>query len=235
MGNTPLSVVVVEWGEIAAWVFGVAAKSVLLWRLQAQGLHHTYRFFWLYLVAGVVRSAGLLTLYFTAGQEQTTTYGIAYVTTAPILAVLRILVVLELYSLVLQNHPGIETLGRWVIKGGLVVAVVIASLMLYPDFAKAEPTYILLFYVTVFERAVNSALLLLLAIITGFLVWFPVPLNRNTILHALVFGAYFSGSAILLLFRNVWGIEVVRTLSTINLVVQNLCLAAVALARIQQG
>ena len=115
------------------------------------------------------------------------------------------------------------------------VAIVIAALTLYPDFSSRDTTYIALFYTAVFERAVSSVLLVFLAIIAGFLVWFPVPLSRNTIVHAIAFGMYFSAAAILLLLRNVGGPDVLRVMSTVNLVVQNLSLVAWILFLTKRG
>ena len=146
--------------------------------------------------------------------------------TAPVIAILQVLVVLELYSLVLQRHPGIRTLGRWVVTGGLLLGLLITVLTLVPDFSNVEQKYQWVLYCSIFERTVASTLLLFLVAITSFLIWFPVPLSRNAVFHALLFGVYFSGGAMLLMLRNVVGPEIIRTLSTVNLLLAVCCFVA---------
>ena len=203
------------------WIFQYAAQIVLLLRLGTMGLVKNYRFFCLYLLASLVKTSALLFL-----DRRTDAYGWTYVSFVPITGILTVLVVVELYGLVLRDHAGIVTLGRWVVSGGLILAFIIAVASLYPDLGNPAEEYPILLYFNVFERALESALLVFLVLLTAFLVWFPVPLSRNTIVHTIVFGVYFSSEALLLLIRNVVGDEPTRILSTINLGVASFCLVA---------
>lgn len=207
--------------EQSIWIFQYAAQLVLLLRLGTMGLAKSYRFFCLYLLVRLVKTSALLFL-----DRSTDAYGWTYVSFVPITGILVVLVVLELYGLVLRDHPGIVTLGRWVVSGGLVLAFVIAVVSLYPDLGNPAEKYPILLYFNVFQRALDSALLVFLLLLTAFLVWFPVPLSRNIILHTIVFGTYFSSEALLLLIRNVVGPDPTRILSTINLGVESFCLVA---------
>jgi len=195
-------------------------KVALLARLASQGLVRTYKFFAALMLAEFVLAVGL---FLFAPDPQSAQYAWAYVASLPVLAVLRVLVILELYSLVLRNHPGIERFGQWVVSGGLLAAVAIAVITLFPDFSNTEQDHVFLLYASIFERAISSALLLFLALITAFLVWFPVPLSRNTVLHSFVFAVFFLSNSVLLLIRNIVGLDIVRTVSTVNLAVGCAC------------
>ena len=205
--------------ESAIWVIQLATQIVLLLRLWALGVIRRYRFFSIYLAAQVSVTSVLLWV-----EIGTSAYGYTYALFVPVRGILAVLVVLELYSVILRDHTGIATLGRWVVSGGLAVAFTIAAISLFPDLSNPTEIELLVLYVNAFERALDSALLLFLMLITAFLIWFPVPLSRNSILHTIIFGVYFSSQALLLLIRNLVGYELTRVLSTISLATASLCL-----------
>jgi hypothetical protein len=132
-------------------------------------------------------------------------YGYAWVATAPLFWLAYILVVLELYSLVLRDYPGIASLGRWVLIAGLVVSVGLSGLSLKIDLSNAGELYRLILYTTSIERGVMTSLAIFLLVIALFLMWFPVPLSRNVMMHSMVCALYFLGSTMGLLVRNVTG------------------------------
>lgn len=212
--------IVLAPGEETLWLITLAAEIALAARLCAQGLAKTYRFFAALILLDAARSAVML---FVFGDPSSEGYAWTYIATTLPVSFLHVLVVLELFTLVLRSYPGIQTLSRWVISGGLAIAVLITALTLLPDFSSAEQQQLTLIYISIFERTVSSVLLLFLAVIAAFLVWYPVPLNRNTVAHTLLFGVYFSSEAILMLFRNVLGAEVIRPLSTAHMVFNALC------------
>ena len=205
--------------ERSIWTLNCLAEVVLLLRLWRVGLWKTYRFFFLYIFVDLVRTG-----VFACLEIGTNAYGWVFVAFLPVDLICAALAILEIYGLVLRRYAGIGTMGRWAVTGGLVVSSLIAVVSLYPDMTNPAEQYPVLLYVFVFHRAVSSALLVFVLCITAFLVWFPVPLSRNVIVHALVFAVYFSGNALLLLIRNVAGNELTRLLSTINLGITTLCL-----------
>ena len=218
--------------ENAEWVVGWAAQIVVLAQLVRRRLAGVYRCFAALMAVGILRTLGLLLF---LPDPSTRAYAWTYVATVPLMSVLQVLVVLEVYSLVLRNHPGIQSLGRWIVTGGLAVALIIVTLTLFPDVSNMDQQHRFLLYASLFDRAVRSVLVVFLAVITAFLVWFPVPLNRNTIVHTFLFGVYFSFTAVLLLLRNAIGLQAVRVLSTANLVVTILCYAAWAILLSPKG
>lgn len=207
--------------ENLLWAFVTVAQVVLLLRLWESGLWKIYRFFFGFLAVDVVRTGVLFFLPYG-----TDAYGWAFLSFIPLTSLCALLAIVEIYSLVFRGYKGIGTLSRWVITGGLVLAGGIAVLTAYPDFGNRAEAYPILLHFFVLQRAVDSALLLFLLFVTLFLVWFPVPLSRNVILHTIVFGAAFASQALLLLIRDVAGNAPTHLLSTVSLAAEALCLLA---------
>lgn len=216
--------------ERGLWGVVYAAQVILLLRLRQQGLHRRYRFFAWYLAAQIAEASTLLLL-----RQGTTAYGSAYAAFVPVLGLCAAMATLEVYDLVLRDYPGIRTLGRWAVLGGLTAALVIAGLTLAPDLSNAAEVYPLMRSFHVFQRALYSALLLFVLFISAFLVWFPVPLTRNAVLHTIVFTVGFAGKSLALLLRNVGGVELRLISSTLNLAIAAACLAAWTLFLTRRG
>jgi len=205
--------------ERALWLVVYVAQIVLLARLVEQGLLRRYRFFALYLGVQILEASLLLGI-----PGDTTAYGVVYAAFVPIIGVCATLAVLELHDLVLRGYPGIRSLARWAITASLGVALGIAALTLSPDLSNPNEAYPLMRSFHVFQRVLYSALFLFVLFATGFLLWFPLPLNRNTVLHTLVFLVSFAGRSVTLLLRNVGGPDLRELASTINLGVAGMCL-----------
>lgn len=182
------------WGGTAV---GCAALAS---RLCVTGLKRVFPFFFIYLVFRLVRSTGLYFLPYG-----TNLYGYIWVATAPLFWLANILVVLELYSLVLRDYPGIASLGRWVLMFGFAASIGVSGLTLTIDLSNPNELYRLILYTTAIERGVMTSLAIFLFVITLFLMWYPVPLSRNVLRHSAVCALYFLGSTMGLLVRNVAG------------------------------
>jgi hypothetical protein len=196
--------------------FSILANAVAALRLYQLNLNRVYRFFFAYLVFATIRSLILLPFNLRSGA-----YGLIYLATLPILWIFYVLIVLELYSLVLQNYSGIYSLGRWILYGALFFSVVVSILTLIPSWGK-EP-YRLLFWCTTVERGVVFSLVIFLLLILIFLSRYPVALNRNTIVHCIVYTVFFLGTSMTILVRNVVGHEVMRELNGVLLVISAAC------------
>lgn len=205
--------------EHALWLLVAVAQLVLLGRLSEQGLIRRYRFFALYIGVQVFE-AGLLFLL----RPGTSAYGWVYAAFVPLIGLCATLAVLELYELVLRDYAGIRSLARWAISGSLALALAVAALTLSPDLSNPAEAYPLIRAFHVFQRVLYSALFLFLLFATAFLFWFPLPLNRNIILHTVVFLASFAGRSGTLLLRNVGGVELRLLASTVNLAIAATCL-----------
>ena len=198
------------------WLLSTLATVVLLARLWNFGLLPTYRFFASYLLFDVIRSAFVF--------SSTTIYAWMWVTTEPLLWLLYIVVVLELYSLVFKNYPGIATMGRWAVMGTLSLSFIVALLTLLVD-VRASQEYPILQGIFVIDRVVCTSLMLFLILINVFLLSFPVTLTRNVVSYCIGYFVYFAGKMASLFFQNLHGTQVIRIVSTIVLLISVGCLA----------
>jgi hypothetical protein len=194
------------------WGLSIVANAATAWRLRQLGLHVIYRFFFAYLMFAAARS---VTLFLLPVRLYSGTYAIIYLVTAPVLWIFYVLVVLELYSLVLKNYAGIYSLGRWTLYGALFFSIAISVLTLIPSWGNESSR--LLFWCNTVERGVVFSLVIFLLIILLFLSSYPVALNRNILVHCIVYTVYFLGISMIELIRNMVGHEVVRQLNNVVL------------------
>ena len=190
------------------WGFSIVANATAALRLYQLDLNRVYRFFFAFLVLTTARS--LLLLPFNVREN---TYSLIYLATLPILWVFYILIVLELYSLVLQNYSGIYSLGRWTLYGALFFSVTVSILTLIPSWGNEKSK--LLFWCTTVERGVDFSLVIFLLLILIFLTRYPVALNRNIIVHCIVYTVFFLGTSMTILVRDVVGHEVMHQLNSV--------------------
>jgi hypothetical protein len=89
----------------------------------------------------------------------------------------------------------------------LGAATLVAAISMYPDWAvnhgSANPVQVVL----LLSRAFTSIVFFHLILMMVFLVWFPVVLPRNAILHCLLFTLYFLSKSFAILLRNIGGWE----------------------------
>ena len=214
-----------DWLEIAAYV-------VLYVRLRSQGLHRVYRVFGAYLLFRAARSVALAVLPWafygvwghSYGQFANNVYGWVWILTEPVVWILQVLVVLELYSLVLQNFKGIASVGRWVLLAGLTIAIVLSSVTLPSELTHSAQHYTLLRGWLVVSRALDASLVIFLLFITAFLAWFPVPLNRNVVLYSMVYALYFITDTLAKLASNLLGASAWGAVNIAGNCVDLLCL-----------
>ena len=197
----------------------LAAYLGLLLKIYFEPALHRYRYFAIYLAVMAVR--GMLTLLIP---ERTTLYGVVYVVSAPIVWICYLLVVIEMYSHVLEGYKGIATFGRYTLAAALGFSVVLAGSTLIFDLSSQNEEFPILLTVFAAERWVISSLVVLLLSITVFMIWFPVPLRKNIVVHSLVFFLYFISKALALFFRNTMG---PTAINLVNLAV--MCTAAACL------
>jgi hypothetical protein len=115
-----------------------------------------------------------------------------WVYSQPITWVLDILVVRELCRVILEKHPGLVTLGRWGMYGGVVVAAFLSFLSLLPHISSSMPARSrLIAYWIATGRGVTLALAIFLILMLFALSRYPVHLSRNVILNALLFTLVF--------------------------------------------
>jgi hypothetical protein len=200
----------ISLSTLNAWlkIASVVALGILLLKLYWTGLFRIYRYFVAYVMVELVRG-----LVMSSMNSRTNLYAEVYFITQPLIWFFFIMVIMELFSLVLRNHKGIETLGRRALLGALVLSAVIAASTLVMNLQMDSPDYRFLNDFLVLERLIMSSLLLFVILLTAFLSYFPVTLNRNILVHASIFGFYFLARGTVLVFRNVLGPAVVNQLN----------------------
>jgi hypothetical protein len=147
-------------------------------------------------------------------------YFYIWVATEPVLRILYVLVVLELYRLILEPYKGLYSLGRWVLYGSSAVGAAISILTLLPHITPATPQSTrLLGYVYGFDRGVDLSLVIIILLMLAFLSRFPVTLSRNMLVHAALYSIYFFSES---LYGLVWKILGLKTYTWLDTVFQGI-------------
>jgi hypothetical protein len=163
-------------------------------RMWQSGLQRVYVYFFSYLLLVLFE-----TLVLALVGYGTVAYGYLWMAAEALALCFYTLIVLECYSTVLRDLEGIASISRRYIKITIGVAVLIALLLL--GLERSPKTAFGYFYAL--DRAVISSLLVFVLLITLFLLYYPIPLNRNVIVYSVGYAAYFLTKATALLFRNV--------------------------------
>jgi hypothetical protein len=189
-------------------------------KLLATGLFRRYKCLSAYLVFYFLYTIGLLII----GDVRSPLYMKYWVISEPFLWLFYVLTILELYSLVLEKHQGLYTLGKWFLYTGLSVSVLISLLTLLPhlEFGRIQRSGILSYFYPI-ERGLDFSLLVFLLFIMILLTRYPVPLSRNVIIHSITYSAFFFSNALAMFARVIFGLTLSRTVSTFALGVSTAC------------
>jgi hypothetical protein len=208
-------------------VIEIAALAILCLRMWLAGLHRVYIYFFGYLVLELLQTLIPLLV-----PLEGRLYVDLYVVSQALITAFYALVVLELYSNILRDLPGIAGTARRYIKVTLVLAIAIALLPLGMEKTKATLMGYLLFY----ERTVMVALVVFVILVSGFLVYYPVPLGRNVIVYLMGYAVWFLTTATMAFVHNhdlgdVWN----RQLSSIAMAISAVCFVFWFIALNRQG
>ncbi len=164
----------------------IATTIFLLARLVSQDLHKAYRWFFVYLLIDLAGSlAGLVAL---TGPAVIWRYVFA---TVPRVIALGF-VVLEIYQLALSDRQGLARAGRKFVLGGLLVGILISLLEVVYTGPRLPDQSVLMRKQTLLEISLGAPVLLLLAVMAGFLAWFPIQLRKNLVNYILGFVGFFA-------------------------------------------
>ena len=182
------------------WALNFLASAFVVWRLYSLGLQKTYRYFFAGMALGVIRTA----LLFPFGLRTEIYYQI-WVATQPLLWLSYLFIVSELYSLVLRQYPGIETMGRWFFFGGVATAAIISALTVLPTMGAAPVRYAMTYYYALIERGIATSLAIFLLLLLLLVTWFTIPLSRNLMTHCIVYTVFFFANNVIFLYRHLGG------------------------------
>src|ERR1051326_5258299 len=200
------------------WITSLVGYGLLLGRLLQTGLYRAYRAFTLYIAIQIAQSLVLLPF-----RPHSNVYSVIYQISQPLVVMICILVVVELYSHVFERYPGIARSGRYAIGGGLVVSLLISLALSFPGLRNSAEMYPRLIIYLNSERTILFALLLFILILNALLAYFPVPLHRNTISYAIGFSIYFIAKILFSVVRAISGQGATRMMSACLLVSAVLC------------
>jgi hypothetical protein len=159
--------------------------ALLLVTLCRRNIIRARPFFTAYLVGALVR--GVVLSFIPNGR---TLHGWVYLTTEPIMWLLYVLIVIEIFGSALRQYRGVAALSRRVLAALLLVSVTLSVISLVPDLSSEHP-FPIVHLVTAAGRAICTSLALFLLGITLFFLSYPIPLSRNTIIHSAICSAYF--------------------------------------------
>lgn len=215
--------------EVLVFAVSMILTVFVVARLLAAGLHKKYPSFFLFLSFSIFR------MVFLYAPWSRWTYAVFWMASEALAWIFYVLVLIELYTLVLSQYPGIQSLGRWIFHGSVGISLLIAAVTLYPETSSGKPPDILMLFM-IAERGILSALAILTLLIIAFLTWFPVPLPRNVVLHSILFAIYFFSKAAALLVRNVLGHQASHRATTLAFIgVGWLCMLLWALLMTARG
>ncbi|HWY48780.1 MAG TPA: hypothetical protein VNX70_15435 [Bryobacteraceae bacterium] len=190
------------------------ALIVLLFRMWKAGLQRVYVYFFSYLLLVLFESAVLALVGYG-----TVAYGYVWMATEVLSLCFYTLIVLECYDSVLRDLGGIATISRRYIKITLGIAVISALLLLGLE---RTPRTVFQYFYTL-DRTIISSLVMFVLLINIFLVYYPIPLNRNVIVYSVGYAVYFLTKAAALFARNVSD-ELQRQISAVLIAVSTACL-----------
>jgi hypothetical protein len=207
--------------ENGVWYLVIALTAAVLVKLLLSGLLRIYKLLFCYLVLSFFSSLAALTIPYN-----TKTYGDFYFTSETARILLAALVVVEIYSLALENTPALARFGRNVVGYILGAAMIVPAVAVFLDYSgSGEPNpYLRLFHL--FEQTMNGTIAIFLILISLFMAWFPVRLRRNVIAYISGFIVWtLTNSAIAhLLIEFPQKLLAVRTISSIRMCVVAGCL-----------
>lgn len=185
----------------ALWYLNMAAAVVLFVRLYFQRLAGIYPFLIAYLL---VQSLELVLARVYAVPGWRNTYARIYFGGQGVKVILVILVVLELFDRALMQQPALARFGRRMLGYSFSLAVAIGLVNLLLDAGAASGVNGLLKPFLRLERSVDLVALILLIVMSGFLLWFPVRAHRNAVYCLAGFMLYSFCRWTGLLLANLW-------------------------------
>ncbi len=197
-----------ELWERSVTVFSILCQSALLWRLWSQKLARVYLFLTIYLAAETVQNVTFLPVHL-----RTTLYGWIFLISTPILWILAYLVVLELYRLVLEDYPGIASVGRKAVTWCMGLAIAVSIAYAIPDLRTTTGQFPVLRVYFILERSTVLGLLLFLVLIQLFLIRYRLRLSPNRMVYATGYALYFGISVAQDVIFTSLGIRVVDSVS----------------------
>lgn len=135
-------------------------------------------------------------------------YFYSWVATEPMCWILEVLLVRELCGAVLAKYPGVCSLGRWVMYGGMAISAAVSLLSLTAHIHSTIPARSrILATITGLDRGVNLALAVFLLLMVLLVSRYPVRLPRNVLLNTAVFATFFLSNTLAATLRAIFDLR----------------------------
>jgi hypothetical protein len=149
-----------------------------------------------------------------------------FIWSEPVIMIFYVLIVLELYRLVFERYQGLYTLGRWAMGAALVIAGAISAISFWAARAlvQAQNSAIAGFELKA-EARLDLALVLFILLIIWFLSRYPIRLNRNVVVHTVIYSVFFFANSLVLVFW-LFQIRIVDVVNTSLMGIASACAVA---------
>jgi len=175
-----------DWDRVVL-VFSIVCQAVLIWRLWSQKLTRVYVYLAAFLGWETLQDLAALPV-----RPRSTAYSWVFFLTTPVLWLLAYFVVLELYRLILEDYPGIASVGRKAVSVAMALALLIGAVYAIPDLKTRHAPFPVLQIYIVFERSIVLALLVFLVLIQLFLLRYRLRLSPNRMVYVTGYAIYFA-------------------------------------------
>ena len=189
------------FSTLETWLnyLNLAGDVAVVLALAGRKLARVYRILLLYFLVDLL--ASLLGL----GFDRRYAYQAYYVGQA-VKWILAFWFILDLYGRVLAPHPALAKFGRAAVGVLLAVAVAVSLPGFLLELYRPYDPDLNFFLFSRFERTADSAVAILLLLISAFLVWYPVKMRRNVVSYLAGFTVYFTVRAVGLTAMDWWRI-----------------------------
>jgi hypothetical protein len=133
-----------------------------------------------------------------------------YVLSEPLISVLAVLVVREMYQRAFAGYPGISSLARWATRAAGAAAIVVCAVMVTLTPPAELSTRMIYRYAAFWEECVLFTLAVFIFIMVFILLRYPIRLESNLAANIAIFTVFFFGTAALLASLTAPGSEVAR-------------------------
>ena len=196
-----------------------AACVLLLAKLAGTKLYKAYPKFSFFIGFQIIRFFVLALL-----PVRSAAYGRIFFSTLPLLWILYVLVLLEVFQAALAEVPGVASFSRKFVISALGVGVTLAISTLFLNLQHKNPEYVLLENFVLADRVIELALLLFLLLLTAFLGYYPVAIHRNARIHTAIFSFYFFAKTAILLLRSTIGPSIANETNLAGRLLTTFCL-----------
>ncbi len=165
---------------LAFFVFSDIAKSAAILRAYSLRFFKTYRWFLLYLLAGIFQSFARL-----FGDRDTLGYAYWWIRTSPFVIAFSVAATAELWFLVMRRYPGVRRIYHWLVPAFLGLAAAL-TLLSAADFFLVDwrPTIFRILTLSVrYSASVEAVICSLLFLWT---LLFPEQISKNVRRHAAI-------------------------------------------------